>query len=559
VADKAYDNKSLTRASEASRVADTSSLSYRPTKQVASRRGIPEMDWSVKPVSYPPLLSGPAIAIYLACIKFLVHMLTAGNYGYYRDELYFLSAGERLDLGYVDFPPLVAIVTAVARGLLGDSPAALHFFPALASAAVVVLTALMARELGGGRFAQVLASLASLIAPNILVFGTWLSMDAFDQLFWALATYVLLLILKRDQPGLWLPFGLVAGLGLLAKVTMLFFGFAVFIALLLTPARRHLLTRWPWMGGALALAFLLPYIFWQITHGWPTLEFWANYEGKLAPDSTAKFIFEQVATMHPATLLIWPAGLYYYLLSKSGKPYQALGWIYLILFAVFALQNAKFYFLAPAYPILFAAGALTIERFIRWRQWNWLKPAYVSLLVISGAIVAPLAVVPVLPVDALAKITGTVDGNAGIDSEALGTSQVPQTFAFRQGWEEMAKTIARVHRDLTPAEQARSCILAGNFGEAGALEFFGPKYFLPRVISGHNNYYIWGTRGCSGSVIISVGVPLERLEAVFNDIEQEDMVTCEYCMPNENNLPVYIARDPKMPFKDAWPQFKRYN
>jgi 4-amino-4-deoxy-L-arabinose transferase-like glycosyltransferase len=517
------------------------------------------MDWSTKPHSYSPLLSGPAIAVYLACVKFAVHMLTAGNYGFYRDELYFLSAGERLDLGYVDFPPLVAIVTAVARGLFGESPAALHFFPAMASAAVVVLTALMARELGGGRFAQVLAALATLIAPNILVFGTWMSMDAFDQLFWALATYVLLMILKQDQPRLWLHFGLVAGLGLLAKVTMLFFGFAVFVALLLTPARRHLWTRWPWLGGAVALVFLLPYVIWQMTHGWPTLEFWANYGRKLVPDSIAKFLFEQVATMHPATLLIWPAGLYYYLLSKGGKPYQALGWIYVILFALFAIQNAKFYFLAPAYPILFAAGALMIERFIRWRQWNWLKPAYVSLLVISGALVAPLAVVPMLPIDALAKITSPVDGNAGIDSENLGTSEVPQPFAYRQGWEGMVKTVAGVYRDLTPAEQARSCILAGNFGQAGALDFFGPKYFLPRVISGHNNYYIWGTRGCSGEVLISVGVPREQLEAVFNDIEHADTVICEYCMPNETNLPVYVLRDPKMPLEEAWPQFKRFS
>lgn len=184
------------------------------------------MDWSAKPQKHRPLLSGPAIVVYLACVKFVVHMLTAGNYGFYRDELYFIAAGERLDLGYVDFPPLVAVVSAVARSLFGDSLAALHFFPALASAGVVVLTGLMARELGGGRFAQVLAALASLVAPGILVFGTWLSMDAFDQLFWALAAYVLLLILKRDRPGLWLAFGLVAGLGLLAKVTMLFFGFS---------------------------------------------------------------------------------------------------------------------------------------------------------------------------------------------------------------------------------------------------------------------------------------------------------------------------------------------
>ncbi len=186
-----------------------------------------------------------AILVYLALFKLLLHLLTNGNYGYFRDELYYMAAGERLDLGYVDFPPFVALITAFTRLLLGDSPVALRFFPALAGALVVVLAGLMARELGGGRFAQGLAAVATLVAPSFLVMGTFISMDALDQLFWVSASYVLLLILKRNQPRLWVVFGLVAGVGLLTKLTMLSFGFAVFVALLLTPARRHLLTPWP--------------------------------------------------------------------------------------------------------------------------------------------------------------------------------------------------------------------------------------------------------------------------------------------------------------------------
>src|SRR5215210_3483789 len=188
------------------------------------------------------LLGGTAVLVLLALAKLLVHVLTAENYGYFRDELYYIAASERLDLGYVDFPPFVALVTAFARATLGDSLLALRLLPALAGAIVVVLAGLMARELGGGRFAQGLAALAVLVVPNFLAMGTFLSMDAFDQLFWVSATYVLLIILKRDQPRLWVLFGLIVGLGLLTKVTMLFFGFAVFFALLLTPARRHLRT-----------------------------------------------------------------------------------------------------------------------------------------------------------------------------------------------------------------------------------------------------------------------------------------------------------------------------
>src|SRR5215212_11571292 len=182
------------------------------------------------------LLGGNTLLFLLALVKLLVHLLTAGNYGNFRDELYYIAASEHLSLGYVDFPPFVALTTALARATLGDS------LLALAGAAVVVLAGLMARELGGGRFAQGLAALAVLVAPDFLVFGTFISMDAFDQLFQVSAAYVLLLILKRNEPRLWLLFGLFAGLGLLAKLTMLSFGFAVLVALLLTPARRHLRT-----------------------------------------------------------------------------------------------------------------------------------------------------------------------------------------------------------------------------------------------------------------------------------------------------------------------------
>ena len=516
------------------------------------------MDWGAKPLVHRPLLSGPAVVLYLACAKLLALVFTAGNYGYYRDELYFIAASEHLDLGYVDFPPFVAVVTAAVRAVFGDSALALQFLPALASSGIVVLAGLMARELGGGRFAQGLAALATVFAPNILNFGTWLSMDAFDQFAWALAAYVLILILERDRPRLWLLFGLVAGVGLLIKLTMLFFGFAVLVSLLITPARRHLLSPWPWLGGALASVFLLPYLYWQTVHGWPTPEFWGNYGGKLAPDSPVSFLFEQILTMNPATLPVWAAGLYYYF-SKEGRAYRVLGWVFVVLFAIFVFQNAKFYFLTPAYPMLFAAGGLVIERFIRLYQWNWLKPAYVSFLLVAGTFVAVLSVLPILPVGTVAALTSTVGGNAGIESEARKTADLPQTFAFRQGWEDLVGTVAVVHDGLPESERAASCVLAGDFGEAGAIDFFGPAYGLPKAISGHNNYYLWGTGGCSGEAVISVGVPLERLEAAFSDVEHAETVTCEYCMPVENGLPVYIARDPKIPFEEAWPQFKHYN
>ena len=348
-------------------------------------------------------------------------------------------------------------------------------------------------------------------------------------------------------------------MGLLTKVTMLFFGFAVFFALLLTPVRRQLRTPWPWLGGVIAFVFLLPYVFWQVEHGWPTLEFWANYGGKVDPASPVEFLVEQIVTMHPLTLPIWLAGLYYYLFSRAGQPYRPLGWIYVVLFVLFVVQNAKFYFLAPACPMLFAAGGLTIERFVRRRRWGWLKPAYVVILLVGGTVVAPLVAVPALPVETLAKITNAAGGDAGVEMESREVGQLPQQFADRFGWETMVATVAGVYRDLPPEERAESCIFTGNYGEAGAIEFFGPQYNLPKAISGHNNYYIWGPGECTGQVIVSVGVPLSRLEAVFENVEQADTIDCEYCMPDEDNLPIYVVRSPKASLQEIWPQVKHYN
>src|SRR3712207_1103255 len=198
-----------------------------------------------------------ALLLGLALTDFVAHMLVSANYGYFRDELYYIEAGRHLSFGYVDFPPLIALLANLLDVLVGDALWAIHVVPALAAALIVLVTGLMARELGGGRFAQALAALASLVAVTFLATGSIFSMDALDELWWVLVSYVLILILKRNDSRLWLLFGLIAGVGLTTKVTILFFGLAVVVGLLLTPARRHFRAKWVWLGGAIAFAFLL--------------------------------------------------------------------------------------------------------------------------------------------------------------------------------------------------------------------------------------------------------------------------------------------------------------
>lgn len=511
-----------------------------------------------KLVSRPVLLGATAVVVYLALFKLLLHFATSGSYGYFRDELYYIAASEHLDFGYVDYPPLIAIITAITRWLLGDSLFALHFFPALAGALVVLLAGLMAWQLGGGRFAQGLAALAVVIAPAYLGVNSLLTMDSFDQLFWVLAAYILLLILKKGKPRLWLLLGLVAGIGLMTKVTMLYFGAALVFALLLTPSRKYLLGKWLWLGGLIAFLIFLPYILWQMGHGWPTLEFWKTYSaGKTYPVTPLEFLFQQVVTVHPLTLPLWLGGLFYYLVSKEGKSHRPLGWIYVILYVVFTFQQAKFYFLSATYPMLFAAGAVMLEKLIQGRGWFWLKPTYTSLLVIGGIITAPLAL-PVLPVETYVKYSSLVGGDAGVKMERAETDQLPQHYADRFGWESMVATVAEVYDGLPPEDQSKSCILAGNYGEAGAVDFFGQAYHLPRAISGHNNYYHWGPGDCTGEVVITVGVSSYLLRPVFREVERAAITQCEYCMSYENRLVVYVCRDPREELEDAWPRFKSY-
>ena len=226
---------------------------------------------------------------------------------------------------------------------------------------------------------------------------------------------------------------------------------------------------------------------------------------------------------------------------------------------LFAAPNSKFHFLAPVYPMLFAAGSVATERlFKRHGRWRWSLSAYVAVLAISGVLVAPITVVPVLPVATLARITGALGGDAKSEVETREVAELPQNLADRFGWEDMTETVVRVHDRLAPEERSEACVLTGNYGEARAIDCFGDKHRLPKAISGHNSYYLWGLRGCGGETVVSVGVQRERLEEVFDRNERADTVRCRYCMPDEDDLPVYVCRDPKLSFEEAWLRFKHY-
>jgi len=484
-------------------------------------------------------------------------MLVAGNYGYFRDELYYNAGGQHLAFGYVDFPAMMALLAALMRVLAGDNLTAIHVIPALAGACLVFVTGLMARELGGGRFAQALAALGTLAAVVFLATASIFSMDILDALWWTMAAFVVIRLIRRDQPQLWLLFGIMAGVGLLTKLTMLFFGFALAISLLLTPSRAYFRTRWLWLGGLIALAMLLPYAVWNASNGWPTLEFWHHYGG-LTGGGPVGFLANQIVTLNPLTLPLTIAGLVFYFRFPAAKPYRVLGWAFIILYVLFTLLNAKAYFLAPAYPMLFAGGAVALEQAIRRRHWQWLRVALPATLLISGVLLAPLAM-PILPPATFARTYGqlTAVGNAGAGQQTAGV--FPQYLGDRFGWDTMTATVAKAYEHLPADERSKACIFTNNYGEASALSFFGGAYHLPTVLSGNNNYYLWGPGSCTGDIVITVGQSRQDDERAYASVVQVATVTCAYCMAYENNLPVYVCTLPKAPLPALWATVKHFN
>jgi len=539
------------RLAESRRVAAQEAAAADPVASVAQPTGAPrEFEGS--------FLAGDAvIAFSLAAAACLVHLLCSGRYGCFRDELYYIACGARLAWGYVDQPPLIAIVARFSHWLLGDSLFALRFFPALAAAAKVLLTAWMVRELGGKRFAQLLAGTAVFLAPIYLTFDSFLSMNAFEPAFWTLCAALAMRIAKQGNCRLWVLFGLIAGLGLLNKHSMLFFGFGMVLALLLMPQRRAFLSPWIWLGGLVAFLIFLPNLLWEIHYGWPTLEHLHNVAlVKYAPVTPLQFILEQALLVHPLAAPICLAGLYFFLRAKDGRPYRFLGWTYLLILAQLVILKGKIYFLAPVYPMLFAAGAIWIEQWVRLRNRNRMKPAILLALAVGGMVAAPLAL-PVLPVEAMAAYSKFWNvGDIKVEKQPEG--KLPQLWADMFGWENQVATIARVYGSLPAGEQSKCALLAGNYGEAAAIDHFGGAYGLPKSISGSNNYYLWGPRDHSSEVVISVGVPMIRLQQIFGQIEQAALIVDEYAMPDESNLPVYICRKPKLTLQQAWPILKLY-
>jgi len=500
-----------------------------------------------KAVSRAVFLSDLAVLTYLAAFKLLLHFCFNSYYGYQRDELYFIACGEHLAWGYVDVGPLAMWLGRLSREVLGESLFALRFFPAVAGAVTVFLTGLLARELGAKRWGQFMAALTVIVAPVWLQSGNILALPSFEPFFWVLGAYLVVRIVKTDNPRLWLWVGVVAGFGLLNKPSMVFFGGGLALGLLLTPERKHFANRWLWLGGLIALLIVSPFVYWQMSNDWATARFLIGMNRtQMRRIPRLMFLIGQVIYVHPFNAPIWLAGLGYLSLSKTARPFRVLAWIYLVPLAVMVAIQSKIYYLAPAYPMLLAAGACVVEGFLAKRRASWPKAAIPAALVLGGLVTVPVGL-PVLPIDKLDAYVDAVTFGA-----VANAYEVTGTFHDQHGWEEQVATVAEVYHGLPPNDRDNCILFARNFGEAGAIDFYGPEHGLPKAYSVHQNYYFWGPPP-DGKVTVVVGVSRERLEPIFADVEEAAVATCEGCMPYENNLPIFVCRGQRTPYKELWP------
>jgi len=510
-------------------------------------------------VATPPRDRAEASTIAVAIAATLVaalHLAIGGRYGFQRDELYFIVCARHLAWGYVDQPPLIAVLTHVATTLFGDSLLGLRIFPAMAAAATVALCGVVARRFGGGLLAQLLAMVAVALAPFYLAVGSLMTMNAFEPLLWMSAIYAFVRARDRSDLRWWTILGVILGLGFLNKYTMFFFAASAAIAIAATSARGVFARRGLWLAVAIAVVMAAPNLLWQGAHGWPQIAVLRNAAAeKNVVVGPLNFYLQQILMMNPLAAPLWIAGLWSFAFSRGTERFRWIALSYVVLSAVYLRLGAKVYYLAPIYPVFLAAGGVLVERRLAPHA-RRVAPAYAVLLFLLGAVIAPQAA-PVLP---LAQFLAyqRVFNLRQIKFERHPQGLVPQNFADQMGWRSLVAQLDVVYERLPPERRVRTTIFTGNYGQAAAVDVLGAAAGLPRAVSGHNEYFLFGPRGYDGSSVIAVGLDRAKLSSEWASVVRVGTYRDAYVLPDQSNLPIYLCTRPREPFARWWPHAERY-
>ena len=476
----------------------------------------------------------------LAAAVALLHILTNGRYGFHRDELQFLSDARYLDWGFVAYPPLTPFLEHIGLALFGVSLVGLRLFSVLAQAAALIVTGLMAKELGGGRLAQFTAALAVALSPLPLFNGTEFQYTSFDFLWWVLVAYFILRLLRTENPRWWLAIGAVVGLGLLTKYAIVFYIAGILTGLALTPARRYFKSPWFWTSIALALAIFLPNFLWLVRHNFISYHFLQHIHirdvGEGRADGFLQGQFLVCANLASAPL--WLAGLAGFLLNRR---YRMLAFMYLVPLALFFFGKGRGYYMAAAYPMLMAMGAAMGERWLaslpRWGR-RTTEAVFFSALAVVGAYIVAI----VIPLASSGPLRDFALKHNGDLREEI-------------GWNQMVKTVAQIRDSLPPAQQAHLGITAGNYGEYGAIEILGSAYGLPQPIGTTNSEYLRGYPTPQPATLIVLGLRPEQANAIFTNCRLAGYNVNSEGLQNEESQyhpDIFVCGPPRLPWSELW-------
>jgi hypothetical protein len=502
--------------------------------------------------------SGTAIVLYVALVRIILYFIAGPHYGYFRDELYYLACGEHPAWGYVDQPPLIGWTAWLLEHTIGTSIWALRLIPALAGTASIVVAGLLARELGGGRWAMFLASLATLVAPVALALSHLFTMNALDPLLWTALAYLVVRIVKTGNSKLWLAFGVLLGITVLNKYGIVFWLAGLAVGIVLTPLRDSLRRGWFWLGAVAGFVIVLPNFLWQWRYQFPFLQLMHNIRrnGRDIALSPIAFLKAQAEMLGYVAVVLVVFAIFFFF-SKQGRTFRAIGWAYIVFLVEMIALHGKMYYLAPVYPMMFAAGAVWIENAAHRKSWAWTKYALAIGITAISAIYAP-TILPVLSVPAFLSY----EHKMGIQQQKFENQPegvLPQIYADMFGWEEIARQIGAYYQTLTPEEKSKTAIFANNYGDAGAIDFFGPRYGLPKAIGNHQSYSIWGPRQYTGESLIVLGDRDERnMQTKCASYSVIGNTKHPLSRPDEW-LPIYHCRGFKWNVQEIWPKMKHWD
>ena len=498
------------------------------------------------------LRSDTGILLLLAAIFVALHVATSSPYGFHRDELATLDDARHLEWGFVAYPPLTPAAGRLALSVFGISTLGVRLLPILALALAIVLSGLMARELGGSRRSQVLTALAVAVVPIVTIQTTVLQYVSFDYLWGVLLTYLLLRMLNTDDSRWWLPIGAVIGAGMMTKYTMAFFVTGLVAGLLVSGVferkiRRQLLSPWLWAGAAISVLIFLPNLIWQIQHHFISLDFLRHIHTRdVRQGRTRGFLPEQLYVCVSASLspLVF-MGLRFYF-SERGRKYRLLGWMFVLSMLLFLVAQARSYYPGPLYPVLLAAGSVLWERWVATRSRNRVLAiqGVTWLLVASSAVLSFALFTPIAPINsALWNATGKIQDN----------------FKEEIGWTDLVGTVARVYDSIPASERAGTGIIVGNYGEAGAINLLGQHYGLPSAISGTNSAWYRSYPENHPQTLIAIGLDDDFLKAHFERCELVAHNTNPFGVINEESRDhpdIYLCHHLLQPWPEFWSHFQ---